>query len=371
MKHFTRPFITIVMPVRNEARFIRDTLSQLLEQDYPRDCFEIIVADGMSDDGTQDIVNKLSGDHPQVRLIENPKRLSSAGRNVGFKNGKGDTFLVVDGHCYIPDNQLFNNIAATFEKSGADCLGRSQPLDPPGLSDFQKAVAMARASRLGHSGNSLIYSNYEGFASPVSNGAVYKKEVFKKVGYVDESLDACEDVEFNYRVEKAGLKCYTSPFLTIKYYPRDNLKSLFKQMIRYGRGRLRLITKHRETFNLDTLIPAGFVMGLLFFVAMSIGFWLWPQGYEVAKMRSFETPLLRSSATGVTGLLSIIYGLYLLMIVGESFRISFKKGFGYFRYLPFIFFAVHFGLGYGFIKEVVQSLVRSPQSVLETQGFKL
>lgn len=360
MKHFTRPFITIVMPVRNEARFIRDTLGQLLGQDYPRDCFEIIVADGMSDDGTQEIVNKLSGDHPQVRLIENPKRLSSAGRNVGFKNGKGDIFLVVDGHCYIPDNQLFNNVATAFEKSGADCLGRPQPLDPPGLSDFQKAVAMARASRLGHSGNSLIYSNYEGFASPVSNGAVYKKEVFQKVGYVDESLDACEDVEFNYRLEKAGLKAYTSPSLAVKYYPREKLKSFFKQMIRYGRGRFKFIKKHPETFNLDTLVPSAFTLGLLLFIFLGI--------------LSFFSSLMSkawSLRSVASGLLSIIYGLYLLIIVGESFRISFKKGFGYFRYLPFIFFAVHFGLGYGFIKEVVQSLVRSPQSVLETRGFKL
>lgn len=353
------PFITIIMPVRNEARFIRDTLGQLLEQDYPRDCFEIIVADGMSDDGTQDIVNKLSGDHPQVRLIENPKRLSSAARNVGFKNGKGDIFLVVDGHCYIPGNQLFNNIADAFKKSGANCLGRPQPLDPPGLSDFQKAVALARNSRIGHSGNSLIYSDYEGYASPVSNGAAYKREIFKTIGYVDESFDACEDVEFNYRVEKAGLKAYTSPSLAVKYYPRENLKSLLKQMIRYGQGRFKFIKKHPETFNLDTLVPSAFTLGLFLFIFFGLlSFFSSPMS-EVWSLRSVASALL-----------SIIYGLYFLIIVGESFRISFKKRFGYFRYLPFIFFAVHFGLGYGFIKEVVQSLVRSPQSVMGTRGFK-
>ena len=142
-----RPFITVVMPVRNEARFIGETLGQLVAQDYLPDRYEIIVADGMSDDGTREIVLDLSRQHPQVRLLDNPKRLSSAGRNVGFKKGQGDYFLVVDGHCYIPDNQLLNNVADCFEQSGADCLGRPQPLDPPGLSDFQKSVALARASK--------------------------------------------------------------------------------------------------------------------------------------------------------------------------------------------------------------------------------
>ena len=147
------PFITVVMPVRNEARFIVATLGQLLGQEYPPDRYEILVADGMSDDGTQAIVQEIAASNPQVRLLENSKRLSSAGRNVGFRNGIGVYFLVVDGHCFIPDNQLFNNMVDCFVKSGADCLGRPQTLDPPGLTHFQTAVALARESRLGHGGD--------------------------------------------------------------------------------------------------------------------------------------------------------------------------------------------------------------------------
>ena len=76
------PFVTIVMPIRNEARFIRDTLLQVINQDYPLDCFEIIVADGMSDDGTRAIVMEMAQQYPQIRLLDNPARLSSAGRNA-------------------------------------------------------------------------------------------------------------------------------------------------------------------------------------------------------------------------------------------------------------------------------------------------
>ena len=75
------PFLTVVMPVRNEERFIADTLEQLLNQDYPQDRFEIIVADGQSDDSTCAIVTEISQRYPQVRLFPNPKRRSSSGRN--------------------------------------------------------------------------------------------------------------------------------------------------------------------------------------------------------------------------------------------------------------------------------------------------
>lgn len=336
-------FITIVMPVRNEERFIADTIGQLLSQDYPTDRFEIIVADGMSDDATRAIVTEIAKNHPQVRLLDNPGRRSSAGRNVGFKNGRGDIFLVVDGHCYIPDTQLLNNTVACFEKSGADCLGRPQPLDPPGLTAFQKAVALARASKLGHGGDSLIFGQYEGFASPVSNGATYRKEVLDKVGYVDETFDACEDVEFNYRVAQAGCTCYTSPGLTVRYYPRENLRGLMRQMLRYGMGRRRFTRKHPKALTLNQLIPAGFVIGLILLAVSGLWTLVFGPFFPVSSLLS-----------QVFSLLSLVYLLYLLIILAESIRIAAKNGLHYFRWLPCIIFTVHFGLGWGFVRQVVR-----------------
>jgi succinoglycan biosynthesis protein ExoA len=334
------PFITIVVPVQNEERFISSTIGQLLNQDYAKERFEIIVADGLSKDQTRKIVQDISTRHPNVRLLDNPGLLPSSGRNVGFKNGKGDIFLVVDGHCYMPTNQLLMNIVTCFGKSNAQCLGRPQPLDPPGLSPFQQAVATARNSRIGHSGNSFIYSDYEGFVSPVSMGAAYKREIFRKIGYVDENFDACEDVEFNYRVETAGFKTYTSPSLAIKYYPRENLKGLFKQMERYGLGRFKFIRKHPEVLNLDMLIPPAFVVGWFFLLFISLLFF------------TFSSHIIKA----IFLILFVIYAGYLLMILGESFIISIRKGLRFFKYLPLIFFAIHFGLGYGFMKQMVHSI---------------
>lgn len=333
-KQHSAPFITVVMPVRNEARFISETLGQLLNQEYPADRYEIIVADGMSDDGTREMVLALAKHHQKLRLLDNPKGLSSAGRNVGFRNGQGDFFVVVDGHCFIPDNQLFNNIVDCFSKSGADCLGRPQPLDPPGLTEFQKSVALARGSRLGHGGGSLIYGEYEGFASPVSNGAAYARHVFDRVGYVDENFDAAEDVEFNYRVEQAGFTCYTSQKLTIRYYPRESLAGLFRQMTRYGKGRRRFTRKHPQALTVNQLIPAAFVVGLCALV-MSLVLYLFS---------GVVTPLV---------LTALPYSLYLLLLIGETIRVALRHSVQHAIPVPSIIFVIHFALGCGLLQEAI------------------
>ena len=338
------PFITVVIPAKNEESFVSGTVSQLLEQDYPEKRFEVIVADGMSTDRTREIVQNISSRNPNVKLFDNPDCLPSSGRNVGFKNGRGDIFIVIDGHCYIPDKNLLRNVVRCFEKSGAYCLGRPQPLDPPGINGFQEAVSLARASKVGHSGNSFIYSNYEGYISPVSNGAIYKREIFEKVGYVDENFDACEDVEFNYRIEKAGFKAYMSPSLAVKYYPRESLKGLFNQMKRYGMGRFRFISKHPDAATLNMLIPPVFVLGLLVLIAFGL--------YSAL---SFIFPLSRPAfVDAAVGILGLIYGVYAILVLGESLRIGLKRGLRFFKYLPPIFFTIHFGLGFGFLNEMLR-----------------
>ena len=334
----TVPFITVIMPVRNEARFIRSTLEQVVDQDYPRDRFEILVADGQSDDGTQAVVQSVAASNPNVLLVENPARRSGAGRNLGFRLGRGEVFLVIDGHCHVPGRDHLRHVAQCLRRSGADCLGRPQHLDPPGISGFQKSVALARASWLGHGGGSLIYRAFEGFASPVSNGAVYTRRVIDRVGYVDEAFDACEDVEFNWRVEREGLKSYTSPCLMVYYYPRESLKALWIQMARYGRGRIRFGRKHPASLGLRTVVPAGVVLMLTLLAALLV----------LGALAGGQSPVL-SGAAFPLGALS---GGYVFAVCFESARISRKNGWEHFARLPLIFLTIHIGLGAGMWREL-------------------
>lgn len=320
------PFITIAIPVRNEERFICDTLNELLRQDYPKDRFEIIVADGESTDSTREIVQEIAHSHQQVMLMSNPGLIPSSGRNVGFKNGKGDIFLVIDGHCQIKNNNLLKDVAECFERSGAQCLGRPQPFIVPKELNMQRAIALARASWLGHSTDSFIHSNKEGFVSPVSVGCAYKREVFKKNGFVDESFDACEDVEFNYRVEKSGFKAFFSPKIAVHYYPREKLTGLWHQLIRYGEGRTRFMFKHPETINLNMFLPVVFSCGI------------------------FLGPILGLiSKYFLLTYVSILFS-YFTMVSIESIRLSAGNGMIFALKIIVVFSLIHLSLGIGLIK---------------------
>ncbi len=159
------PFISVIVPVRNEEAFIESTLRQLLAQDYHADRFEILVADGCSTDRTREIVADLQTHFPQATLLDNPGRLSSAGRNVAVEASRGDLIVLVDGHCEIDNPHYLADIADAFSRSGADCLGRPQPLDVSQATPLQRAIAIARSSRLGHHPASHIYSGNEGFVA--------------------------------------------------------------------------------------------------------------------------------------------------------------------------------------------------------------
>ena len=328
------PFITVVMPVRNEARFIADTLEQLRGQDYPRDRFEILVADGMSDDGTRDIVSRIAAEDGRVRLLDNSKKRSSAGRNVGFRAGRGDLFVVVDGHCYIPSGSMLKNVARLFQETGADCLGRPQPLTPPDIGVFQQAVAIARASRIGHGGGSLIFSDFEGYAVPDSNGAAYSRKCIDSVGLVDEDFDACEDVEYNLRVRKAGLNAYTSPSIAVCYYPRDSLSGLFRQMFRYGVGRCRLLRKHKDIFSIFTIVPSFFAAGVMLLPVL------------LALIAFDFFPFLMAWP------LIVCLFIYIFLVLTQSITLSIRHGWHLLMLLPRIYSTIHFGLGMGFLWEL-------------------
>jgi GT2 family glycosyltransferase len=257
------PFISVVVPVRNEAAHLGATLAQLLAQDYPRGRYEVLVADGGSTDGTTALVRALMPRHANLRLLDNPGRLSSAGRNRAIESARGDIVVVIDGHCDLRNPRYLRDLAYAFARSGADCVGRPQPLDMAQATPLQRAIAAARSSWLGHQPESHIYSAAEGFVPPQSVAIAYRREVFEKVGLFDESFDACEDVEFNQRVARAGLRCFFTPRVKVHYYPRASLGGLLGQLARYGRGRVRLVRKHPETFSVPCFVPGAFLLGLL------------------------------------------------------------------------------------------------------------
>lgn len=326
------PLVTVVIPIRNEERFIEQTLRYLLEQDYPADKLEIIVVDGRSDDSTREKVEVIMAVDSRVKLLDNPKRLSSAARNIGAKAAAGEIITFIDGHIYIANNQLLKNTALFMDEHKLSVLSRPQFLDTPENGLFQRAVAAARKSRLGHGLDSTIFLKEDRFVDSTSSGASYKKEIFTDVGYYDENFDAAEDVDFNYRVSRAGYKSFTSIKLAVYYFPRDNVKGLFRQMLRYGIGRFNLFRKHRIGATSGAMILA------LFFICL-IGLLL---------TGLFYPPVLP--------VLAIYGGLYLTVVLATSVWVAGNSDIRQLPFLPIIYITIHVGLAYGLIRETLRFL---------------
>ena len=318
--------VTIVMPIRNEAAHIEQVLADVLGQDTGDLRIEVLVVDGRSTDDTRARVQRVVDRDARVRLLDNPQRLSSAARARGTREARGRFVTIVDGHCRIPSTTLWQDMVALFERTGADCLARPQPLVPGDAGPMARAIAAARTSPFGHSLGSTIYDDREREVSPTSAGASYRREVFEQVGTFDPTFDACEDVELNYRCEQAGLLCWTSPKLAVQYEPRRTLRALYKQMHRYGLGRARLHRKHPSAFSWESLVPAGFVAGVPVAV---LGGLLLPAPWRWVAVAP--------------------YALYLVLTAIASLVTARRAGWSLLPRLPFVFPTIHAGLGVGYL----------------------
>ncbi len=324
--------VAIVMPVFNEERFLAGTLDQVYMQDFPMERVEVVVADGGSTDRTREIAADYKSRFGSLKILDNPRRLSSAGRNIGVRNSSAPYILILDGHSYLPSKTMIRDMVELFESTDADCLCRPQPLDPPDISDLQRVIACCRASALGHNPSSDIYSDFQGTVDPTSSGAMYRRELFEQIGYFDEDFDACEDVDFNFRVHLARLKAIISPKLKVHYYPRGTLTGLWRQMVRYGKGRFRFVRKHHQMAPMQMLAALAIVaLALLLLLSLvSQAAWDW---------------------------LTTLVGIYVLIVVGYSAWLAHDRGrLGCLLIGPLVFPTIHFGLGWGFLMGFVERL---------------
>jgi cellulose synthase/poly-beta-1,6-N-acetylglucosamine synthase-like glycosyltransferase len=195
--------VTIIMPIRNEAAFIHRSLGAVIAQDYPQQCLQILVVDGMSTDNTRAIVIDLAARHPNIRLLDNPRQTVPAALNRALQEAQGDIIIRVDGHCEIAPDYIRRCLEA-FEQPGADCIGG--PLVTVGNNTLARAIALAQSSPFGVGGVAFRTGSSNGrYVDTLAFGA-YRREVFDRIGRFDEELIRNQDDEFNFRLIQAGGK---------------------------------------------------------------------------------------------------------------------------------------------------------------------
>jgi len=324
------PLVSIVIPCRNEEKFIGKCLDSIVAQDYPKDKLEILIGDGMSEDKTKRVIENYMGRYSFIKLFDNPKKIAPVAQNIGIKNAKGKIIIIMDVHTVYKSDYISKCIKYLKEYE-VDNVGGIWKIMPSEKTLINKAIALVSSSFFG-AGNAYYRTGYSKGLKFVDTvfGGCYKKEVFKKIGLYNENLIRSQDMEFNLRLKKAGGKILLVPEIVTRYYPKSTLKEFFKHNFLDGIWTIYPL-KFGLSLKLRHYIPFVFIFSLIVPLTLSV----------------FFKPMIY--------LFLFIISLYLITSLFFSISIAIrKKDFGLFFTLPLSFACRHFGYGlgslFGFIK---------------------
>ena len=251
------PLVSVVIPVRNEEVFIERCLGAVLSQDYPPEKIEILIADGMSDDNTVEIIRRMYGTD-RIRIFPNPERIQSAGLNIVIPRANGKYLIRIDGHTIIAPDYV-RRCVELLEETGAHNVGGA--MDPAGITPTGKAIAAAGKSPFAVP-SAFHVSSTPQFTDTVYLGA-WPRQVFDQVGLYNTKVGVNEDYELNYRIREAGGWIYFSPDIKSVYYGRQTLSALARQYFRYGKSKVKTLANHPKSLRPRQLIAPLFVAGLV------------------------------------------------------------------------------------------------------------
>ena len=319
------PLVSIILPIRNEARYIARCLQAVLTQDYPRDRIEILVVDGMSEDGTREMVARFAAQDPRVQLIDNPQRIVPTAMNRGIRLAHGSVVVRVDGHAVIAEDYVRRCIQ-DLAKVDADCVGGA--ICTIGETWVASAIAIAQSSPFGVGNAAFRYATSAQHVDTLAFGA-YRRQVFDRIGLFDEELVRNQDDEFNFRLLRRGGKIWLDPEIRSDYFSRATLSALWNQYREYGFWKVRVIQIHSQPASWRHLVPGAFVLTLLASAVLSF--------------------VLGSPIVGLAAA-----ALYALVSLSASFWLGVHKGWRYVPILPVAFATMHMAYGVGFLAGLVR-----------------
>jgi glycosyltransferase involved in cell wall biosynthesis len=259
------PPVSVIMPIRDEARHLRDAVTRVLAQDYPG-ALEVVLAVGPSRDDTQAVAEALARTDPRVRWVPNPSGATPAALNAALAGARHDVIARVDGHALLPDDYL-RTAVATLDETGADNVGGIMAAE--GESPFEQAVACAMTSWLGVGGARFHTGGEAGPVDTVYLG-VFRRAALERVGGYDERFTRAQDWEMNFRIRETGGTVWFTPDLRVSYRPRSSLRALSRQYFQYGQWRRAVMRRHRGTVSARYLAPPAAVTLVLAGTALGL-----------------------------------------------------------------------------------------------------
>ncbi len=255
-----KEFISIVMPLYNEEKYISNCIESLLKQDYPLDSMEWIFVDGFSKDNTKKILFEYKGRYPKlIKVLDNPKKTVPYAMNIGIRESIGKYIVRLDAHAEYAEDYI-SKCVYYLEHTDADNVGGIAETKSKGK--VGNAIALMLSSKFGV-GNSKFRTNGEsGYVDTVPFGA-FRREVFSKYGGYDERLTRNQDNEMNFRIRKNGGKIYLSNDICLSYYCRDTVKGIAKMANTNGKWNVVTMKLCPGSMGIRHFVPLALVLSLL------------------------------------------------------------------------------------------------------------
>lgn len=323
------PFVTVIMPICNEAATIERSLGAIRTQNYPCKKMQILIAVAESTDETLKIIERIKKSDNRISILENPGYIVSTGINLALKQARGDFIIRIDGHTIIAPDYIGSCVAEWQRTKAENVGGRMNAL---GQNGFGQVVAVATSSVFGVGDARFHYSDKEEYVDSVYMGA-WPRSIFSKLGGFDEELVRNQDDEFNYRICETKGKILLSPSITSLYFVRSSPMSLWKQYFQYGFWKVRVLQKHPRMMRLRHFVPALFIFSIIL-------------------------SSILSTVTKNYDLLTILLLIYLIINLIFSILQGIKICITYPILLPLVFAILHVSYGTGFLTGCVRFSAR-------------
>jgi glycosyltransferase involved in cell wall biosynthesis len=322
----------VIIPCRNEVLYIGACLDCIIRQTYPQDRMEVLVIDGMSDDGTRKVLSEYKRNHANIRVLDNLKRGIPQGLNIGVRHAKGDRIIRADAHCAYPVDYV-SRLIYWQNQLNADNVGAVLYTAAGAYTRVAVAIAYVMSVPFGV-GGSLFRT---GVLRPMEVDTVpfgcFRREVFDRIGLFDESMPRTEDDEFNARLREGGGRIFLVPDVQIKYYARDTVYKFLRMLFQYGFFKPQVAIKRRCPTSVRQLVPPCFVLVCLGLVLGSVFYW----------------PLVYILACGIAA--------HLMAGAGASLKIAKAKGVLCALLSIGLFLLMHFAYGTGYLLGLVATAV--------------
>jgi len=327
----TLPLVSIIIPCRNEEKFIQKCLESIISQNYSKDKMEILVIDGMSEDGTREILKKYQREHSFIKVLDNPKKITPSALNTGIENSKGEIIIRMDAHATYKRDYISKSIEY-LEKYKADNVGGVIRTLSAKNTITAKAITVSLSHPFGTGGSYFRIGVKKPKWVDTVFGGCYRREIFGKIGLFNEKLLRSQDMEFNLRLKKAGGKILLVPDIVSYYYPKSsNLKNFFLSNFKDGFWQTYEFKFTKKAYRLRHYLPLLFVLILIGSGILTIFFSLFALFF-----------------------LSVV-GLYLFFAFYFSLKIVVRrKEWKYLFLVPFAFICRHFGHGLGSLIGIVK-----------------